>query len=219
MTGVESRRHELAGQLKGTLERRQFQTADLELRESSDGAIRMSGYGSVTEHEYDIGDPERSGFVEVIKRGAFRRTIGESPAVSLLFGHSGMPYASTRNNSLVLEEDTRGLHWHADLDGEDGDSRVLARKVQQGLITECSFAFQVTGENWSSDFRRREITSVSLHRGDISLVVEGANPATSVSLRAKRNILVPDYTSGIRAEFDLMRAKMELEEARARSRR
>lgn len=165
-----------AANLEGHIEHREFEVGGLEVRELDDGTLRMTGYGSVTEVEYPVGP-----YTEVIRRGAFRRTLSESPDTVLLFGHDGMPLARTRTGTLAMEEDAKGLKWTADLDAEDPESRVLARKVERGLIDQCSFAFLVTDQEWSDDWTLRSIKSVSLHRGDISLVTMGANEATSVS--------------------------------------
>jgi HK97 family phage prohead protease len=167
-----------ADALKGTIEHREFEVAGLECRALEDGTLRMSGYGSVTEREYSVGP-----FVEVIRRGAFRRTLAEDPDVVLLYGHEGMPLARTKAGSLTLEENSKGLLWTADLDPEDPESRILARKVERGLIDQCSFAFLVTDQDWTDDHSHRSIKSVSLHRGDVSLVSMGANEATSVSVQ------------------------------------
>jgi phage head maturation protease len=43
-----------------------------------------------------------------------------------------------------------------------------------------SFAFRVTRQQWSPDYDQRDILEVDLHRGDVSVVNFGANPATSV---------------------------------------
>lgn len=166
--------------LKGTVEHRAFEIGRLECRSLDDGTIRMTGYGSVTEYPYEV-----NGFTETIKRGAFRRTLSESPDVVLLYGHEGMPLARTKAGSLALEENARGLHWTADLDAEDPDSRAVARKVERGLIDQCSFAFLVTDQDFNEDFTERTIKAVSIHRGDVSLVAMGANPATSVEMAAR----------------------------------
>lgn len=171
--------------LRGTSERREFATSEMECRTLDDGTIRMSGYASVTEHPYDIGDVQRGGFREVIARSAFKRTLSESPDVVLLANHGeggSLPLARTKNGSLTLVEDARGLRWQADLDPEDPDSKVIARKVDQGLLDECSFAFRCTDDVWNEDFTQRTIKSLSLHKGDVSVVNYGANSATSVSV-------------------------------------
>jgi HK97 family phage prohead protease len=129
-------------------------------------------------------------------RGASRGdsvTLSEDHAGRAAFGHNGMPYAATRNGTLDLAEDDHGLHWAARLDADDPESQVLARKVKSGLISECSFAFRVSDDDWSADFKTRRIRSVTLNRGDVSLVHASANPATSVAMRARQAVRVPDH--------------------------
>src|ERR1700733_1932622 len=88
--GLEFRRR-IADRLKGTIEHREFDVGGLECRELDDGTLRMSGYGSVTEHPYEVGP-----FTETIRKGAFKRTLSEDPDVVLLYGHEGMPLARTK---------------------------------------------------------------------------------------------------------------------------
>lgn len=173
---VEYRRRK-AESLRGTVERRQF-SSSLECRTLDDGTIRMGGYASVTETPYQVGP-----FTETIKRGAFKRTLSEDPSVVFLANHEGLPMATTKSGTLVLHEDARGLRWDADLDPLDEDSATLARKVERGLVEDCSFAFLCTDDSWSEDRSRRDVRSLSLHKGDVSCVTYGASEATSVSLR------------------------------------
>jgi HK97 family phage prohead protease len=189
-------RERRAGMLKGSLERREFAVEGMECRTLDDGTIRMGGYGSITERFYDVGDPSRGGFRERISRSAFKRTLGEGPDVVLLANHEGLPLARTKNGSLTLGEDSRGLRWDADLDSEDPESRVLSRKVEKGLLDQCSFAFLCTDDSWNSDFSERTIKSLSLHRGDVSIVTHGANEATTVSLRSAAEALGREERAG-----------------------
>jgi HK97 family phage prohead protease len=185
---MESRRA-FAESMKGSREQREFTVSDMECRSLDDGTLRMSGYASLTEDPYEIGGGER-GFIETIKRGAFRRTLAEGPDTVLLINHGGIPLAGTRNGSLALSEDAKGLRWTADLDAEDPDSQMLSRKVANGLMDQCSFAFVCTDDEWSDDYRQRSIKSVSLHRGDVSVVTHGANANTTVGIRSMVDDLV-----------------------------
>ena len=47
-----------------------------------------------------------------------------------------------------------------------------------------SLAFRVTDDSWNEELDARLIRSYSIHRGDVSVVNYGANPATSVSVRS-----------------------------------
>lgn len=164
-------------------ERREFSTVDFEIRESQDGVLRFSGYASVTEQPYEVGF-----YTETIKRGAFKRTLSENPDVQLLINHgeggSGMPIARTGRN-MSLSEDERGLRVDAQLDPDDPDVQLLARKMKNGLIDQMSFAFQATDQEWNDDYTQRSIRAASIHRGDVSVVNQGANGASTALLRSR----------------------------------
>ena len=50
-------------------------------------------------------------------------------------------------------------------------------------MDEMSFAFRVKAQEWSQDETERRITELSLHKGDVSVVNFGANPATTAQIR------------------------------------
>lgn len=145
--------------------------------------MQFEGYASTTEHAYDMG-----WYFETIKRGAFTKTLRESPDVTLNINHggatSGLPIARTSSGTLHLNEDSQGLRVVADLDDEDPDVALVARKMDRGdLDGQMSFAFMVVRQEWNSDYSERSICEVDLHNGDVSIVTAGANPATSSVLR------------------------------------
>jgi HK97 family phage prohead protease len=164
----------------GGIERRTFSLAKLEVREAAGGSSDMTleGWAATTGMWYEVAP-----FEEMIVPGAFKRTLGENPDVSLLVGHSGLPLARSRAGTLDLSEDGRGLRVVARLDPHDDTSAMVARKLSRGdLDGQMSFAFQATGQSWNEDFTRRTIQQVSLHRGDVSIVVQGANPFTTSTI-------------------------------------
>ncbi len=196
MTDEIDRRKRLADRLDGTREVRSFH-ADLELREAGDGMLRFSGYASVTEHPYEVGD-----FTEVIAKNSFRRTLTEDPDCSLLLNHTGLPLARTKSGTMRLSEDERGLLVSADLDPDDPDVRALVPKLRRGDVSEMSIGFRVTDQVWSEDRSKRTIRGLTLHKGDCSLVTYGANDATSAQLVARQAAALaaarkplPDHTT------------------------
>lgn len=172
--------------LKKTRERRERPIAEFEMRESQDGMLKFSGYASITDEPYEVGF-----FSETIQRGAFKRTLSENPDVQLLINHgdggSGMPIART-NRNMSLIEDERGLRVEAQLDPDDPDVALLARKMKNGLIDGMSFAFQATDDEWSEDRSKRTIRSVSIHKGDVSVVNQGANGSAMAVLRSQEDL-------------------------------
>lgn len=175
------------GKAAGT-ERRVF-AAQLEVRAKPDGSggtrYELEGYASAYDSPYRMFDMFGE-YEEVVRSGAGAKTLSENPDVVLVFNHAGMPMARTKAGNLHLSEDDHGLHMRApDLNGDLSVVRDVVTGVQDGVLDEMSFAFRVTRQEWSPDWMQRDITEYSLHRGDVSVVTYGANPATSVALRAE----------------------------------
>lgn len=70
----------------------------------------------------------------------------------------------------------------------------MVTAIEDGNVDEMSFAFQVLRQQWSPDYDQRDITEVSINRGDVSVVNFGANPATSV--QAARALQIPTAVRG-----------------------
>lgn len=161
------------------LERRAFAADELEVRSTGNGWT-LRGYASLFDSPYEIGS-----YVERIARGAFRRTLNDEPDVSLLLNHGGLPLARTKSGTLTLSEDHRGLRVEAQLDPQDPDAQTLKRKLQRGdLDGQMSFAFCPVDQDWSADFTERTLRAVNINRGDVSIVTQGANAATTAEVRS-----------------------------------
>jgi hypothetical protein len=166
-------RRQRAQDLDGAREVRKFGASDVEIREVSDGTLRFTGYASITERAYEVGD-----FEETIARGAFKRTLSENPDVVLLLNHDGLPLARTKSGTLTLAEDARGLRVDADLNPNDPDVQRVRPKLERGDVDEMSFAFRATSQEWNEDYSQRRITAATIHKGDVSIVTYGANDAS-----------------------------------------
>lgn len=162
------------------IERRTYTVQDVEAR-SEDGVMRLSGYAAVF-NDASLPLP----FKEKIAPGAFRKTLTELPDVRLLINHEGLPLARTKNGTLNLIEDERGLRFDAQL-ADTQEARDLWTLVQRGDVDQMSFAFRVIRQNWSKDKTERTLTEVSLADGDVSVVTYPAYPTTSVEAREKLN--------------------------------
>lgn len=173
--------------------RRWWAVQPIELRAADRGLLTFDGIASVTEHGYDVyGGPDEGGWVETVARGAFKKTLSEKPDVAFLVNHEGMTLARTKSGTLRLTETDVGLRAQADLDPRMHVVNDLKIAVERGDIDEMSFAFRVTKDEWSDergepatwmDGTQRRILEVSLHKGDVSAVRYGANPATSGAFR------------------------------------
>ncbi|WP_406000694.1 HK97 family phage prohead protease [Streptomyces sp. NBC_00829] len=153
----------------------------LEVRAKKDnGPTTIEGYASVTESPFEMWD-WLGPYSEVVRAGAFAKTLSENPQVQLLLNHGGLAMAYTQAGTLRLSEDTTGLHMEADVNTKRSDVNDMLLALEEGSVDEMSFAFRVTRQQWSPDYDQRDILEVDLHRGDVSVVNFGANPATTVT--------------------------------------
>jgi HK97 family phage prohead protease len=170
-------------QLRDAPERRSIAAAGFELRSKGDG-LTLTGYASVFNNGYDVLGGPPYGWTERVDQRAFDATLAAKPDLHLLINHEGMPLARTKSGTLRLSTDSKGLLVEADLDRRDPDVQRLETKMERGDMDEMSFAFRVKADKWSDDDTERTLTEVSLHKGDVSVVNFGANPATSAQLNS-----------------------------------
>jgi HK97 family phage prohead protease len=168
-------------------ERRAY-PVQLEVRAQAGSAATIEGYASATEQGYEMWD-WAGPYTEVVRSGAFGKTLSENPQTQLLLNHGGLSMAYTRAGTLRLAEDSTGLTIAADLNTSRTDVRDMVTAIEDGNVDEMSFAFRTTRQQWSPDYDQRDILEVDIHRGDVSVVNFGANPATSV--QAMRALQVP----------------------------
>jgi HK97 family phage prohead protease len=159
------------------IERRTFTVRDVEARQAEDGTMRLRGYAAVF-NEASVPLP----FIETIAPGAFRKTLSETPDVRLLINHEGLPLARTKNGTLTLTEDDRGLYMDATI-ADTSEGRDLYKLVERGDVDQMSFAFRVIRQKYNDDRSQRTLTEVSLADGDVSVVTYPAYPTTSVEAR------------------------------------
>jgi len=155
----------------------------IELRELGNGRAQVDVLASRTGNWYQA----PGNVLEMVQKGAFRRTLAADPNVNLLIGHAGLPLAATRPKdrpTLRLRETEDGLIGAADLDMSDPDVQAVVPKIRAG-VCEASFAFSVMkgGQSWNDDFSRRTLTAINLEGGDLSICARGANPLTGATLR------------------------------------
>jgi len=156
----------------------EVRTNHIELRAEGDGRT-FTGYASVF-NEPSLPLP----FTEIVKPGAFKRAIQSRNRIMLLWNHdTSNPLASTRNGSLQLAEDARGLKVTATLP-DTTLGRDISELVRTGVIDAMSFGFSVKKDSWSQDGNTRYLEDVSLY--EVSLVSTPAYEQTSgtVSVRS-----------------------------------
>ena len=164
--------------------------AVLTLRDSTadTSTVHFTGLASAYESPYDMWDAFGP-YVEIVTAGAGSKTLARTGLdVPLVLSHDSLRrIARTTNGSLALTETDTGLEVDApSLDLDDADVAYIVPKIRAGLITEMSFAFRIDRGVWSPDFTQYRVEEYDIHRGDVSLVGYGANPATTTNVRHQR---------------------------------
>lgn len=162
----------------------------METRDGEPGSTlrTFDGYASLTETPYEMEDMFGA-YTEVVRAGAFTRTLADNDDVRLLINHAGIPLARTKSGTLQLNEDEVGLHCLAQIDTRMSIVADLALAMDRQDLDQMSFMFQVTRQQWSPDYMQRDIQEVRLF--DVSPVTFPAAPATSASLRNDPKIETP----------------------------
>jgi HK97 family phage prohead protease len=152
----------------------------VEVREQpdpGDGTVGFRAYASVTESAYDMWDMFGP-YTETIASTAFDQTLADSADVAYLLNHGGMTLARTASGTLTLGVDEQGLWYEPRLDPQNSIVRDVMSGIRRGDLNESSFAFRIVRGQWSPDYTAYRIEQVDMHRGDVSTVNYGANPAT-----------------------------------------
>ena len=161
---------------------KEIRLAEVRFEENEDKMI-LEGYAIVFEQETLIGDEER-GFKEVISKDALSNTLMKD--VPLKYNHmdSFLILARTKNKSLTLAIDEKGLKVHAELLNTHSNEDVY-KMVQAGLLDKMSCAFTVKKQSWdrSGDIPVRRIEEID-RLYDVSVVDLPAYEGTSIYSRS-----------------------------------
>lgn len=131
--------------------------------------VRFSGYAAVFNSPSErLWDPRNGDFVETISPGAFTRSLSRGGDVRMYLNHnSDMVLASTRSETMILTEDSRGLRVDATLP-DTSYAQDLANLMRSGVVDSMSFGFSVPsgGDTWEGD--QRTLTEIAL--SEVSVV-------------------------------------------------
>lgn len=151
---------------------------NLEVRASEDNEEKMivEGYAVVFD------SPATHGFTEIVDRNAFNGC--DMKDVPLKYNHTDnfLILARTRNNSLQLSVDDKGLKIRAELlDTTQG--KDIYKCIRSGLLDKMSFAFTVEEEKWDVATDTRTILKID-RLYDVSVVDTPFYDTTSIYARA-----------------------------------
>lgn len=161
---------------------KEIRKLDLQFRaeDTEDNKMEIKGYAVV------FNSPETYGYTEVISDKALDET--DMSDVVLRYNHndSFMVLARTRNKSLSLEKDEKGLMIDAVLQDDITDHRNIFNAIKSGLIDKQSFAFSVEEDEYDYDTDTRTITKIG-KLFDVSVVDQPFYNATDVSVARGQN--------------------------------
>lgn len=163
--------------LRGAREERSA-SFDFEMRGASGNELHFTGYAALFDSPAEVGHGPIGPFTEMINRRAFDVTLAAKPDVVLRTEHRNLPVARTTAGNLRLTTDSKGLAVDATLDRRDPDVRALEVKMENGNLSQMSYAFVTLRDKWNDDYSERELLEVSLDKGDVSVVTYGANERT-----------------------------------------
>lgn len=166
---------------------KEFRYNAVECREEGDGQLLIEGYPIIFESETLIGN-EDYGFREVISKNALDGANMKD--VPLRYNHNNMNYilARTRNKSLALTIDDKGLFMRAVLQSDVQAHRDAYNMVRSGLLDKMSFAFNVTSQTVETGkIPLRRVESIG-RLFDVSIVDFPAYDTTSVYARSFESV-------------------------------
>lgn len=158
--------------------------------DSEENKMIIEGYPVVFE------SPATHGFTEIIDRKALDSC--DMSDVPLKYNHTDnhLIMARTRNNSLELKKDEKGLYMRAEL--LDTTSNIdVYKAIKAGLLDKMSFAFTVNEDSYDYDTDTRRILSIN-KLYDVSVVDMPFYDSTSL------------YARGIDNADDFMERRKEL---------
>lgn len=188
----------------------------VELRAGDKESYIVEGYACTFNDPYLLYADEGYEVKEQIDPDAFNNC--NMSDVIMQYDHAGRVFARTRNKTLQLSCDDKGLKVRADLSGTE-EGRKLCDEIRGGYIDRMSFGFVVKEdkreiiEDMDNGMTKvmRTITQIS-KLYDVSAVSIPANDNTTISARALSDGLIADVkTERSKRALNILKLKLKLE--------
>lgn len=163
-------------------------SAAMEVRaDAKEDEMIVEGYATTFNQPYDLFTYNGTRYMEQVDPRAFEEC--DMSDVIMQYDHAGRVFARTRNGTLALEVDDRGLKITADLSRTD-TARQLYQEIREGMTDRMSFGFNV-GLDEKTTTRDEDTGKATVMRTikrfkklyDVSAVSIPANDQTSISAR------------------------------------
>lgn len=140
----------------------------------------VEGYAA-TYDRYALFEEDGVTYYEQIAPDAFKNA--DLTDVVFLRDHTGRAFARTKNGSVEVRPDEKGLYTRTDLSLTEA-AREMYDEIATGLYTQMSWSFVVDKEHYEKETRTRVIDAVRKIY-DISAVIFPANPYTDIGISAR----------------------------------
>ena len=188
--------------------------AAVECRSDDDSSMIVEGYATTFNDAYELYTLGNYTVREQIDPAAFEKC--DMSDVIMQYDHSGKVLARTRNKTLTLTVDSRGLKIRADLSGTEA-ARQLYTEIKGGFIDRMSFAF-VVGEQKRETTEDKESGHIDVLRTitrisklyDVSAVSIPANDGTEISARACCDGLIAEAKAERQSALEIAKRKLAL---------
>ena len=160
---------------------KEIRKLDMQFRAVEDNEkMQIEGYAVV------FNSPETYDYTEIIDEHALDET--DMSDVVLRYNHndSFMVLARTRNKSLDLKVDEKGLLIDATLQDDITDHKNIYNAIKSGLIDKQSFAFVVEEDEYDYDTDTRTIKKIG-KLFDVSVVDQPFYNSTDVSIKSEND--------------------------------
>ena len=191
---------------------REFRNIPLErfeLRAEGENAETMNVRGyACTFEEYVLFEVGEDKFLERIEPTAFEGC--DMSDVVFRKDHEGTVFARTKNGTLEITVDDKGLFTRTDL-SKTASARAMFEEIQAGMYYQMSFAFIVREDSYDKETHTRKILKID-KLFDVSAVSFPANPGTDIGVATR------DYFNGVieAEQAERLAQELALKEARAK---
>lgn len=173
--------------IKNDREYRSFEILKRAKEEREEDSFIVEGYASTFE-EYDLWEDDEMILRERIEPSAFDEA--DMSDVVFLLDHCGRVYARTKNETITLTTDEKGLFTRTDL-SKTSASRSVYEDIEAGNYSQMSFAFTVAADRFEEKRAEGEKTIYTriIDRiakvFDVSAVGFPANPTTNIGVATR----------------------------------
>lgn len=163
-------------------------SAVMEVRaDAKEDEMIVEGYATTFNQPYELYSYGNYRYMEQVDPNAFEEC--DMADVIMQYDHAGRVFARTRNGTLKLEVDDRGLKITADLSKTD-TARQLYQEIREGMTDRMSFGF-IVGLDERTHIEDADAGTYTVMRTikrfkklyDVSAVSIPANDQTSISAR------------------------------------